>query len=442
MSDDDTRPAWAEDIRARRLRRCWTQNDLARHLEQAADPKTRTKLPSRSSIIREVRFHESGDHQPGPLYAELYRRVWARHPERAAPPAPEPATDPLALAWTVGRLNQRMDRRTLLQLTTATAAGAALDPAQRLLRALAGRHRLDDTTITHLEDRTKGFHRLEEHLPGKLLYPALLTHLNEVSALLEARPPEPQRLRLATVAGESAVLASWFAWEHGDGPSAATHARLATVAATHADDPAIAACMAGYRTYMTGTDRARSVRIARDALTHLNGHDPATRAWLLARHAEEAALLGDQPGALDSIRDAEDTYTGADPTTRPWTFFLDPGRFASMSLTVYSRLHRPDDALKAMDDIHQHLGPDTETKKLCVVQAEMALTHYRLGDVPEALTCARSALDATTRMAHPLGWDRLDTFTAELAPSHDPAVRAFRTEYAATRPQAKQPSLQ
>src|SRR4051794_25529305 len=76
MSDDGVRPAWAEEIRTKRLRLCWTQNEMAKQLELAADANTRAQLPSRSSIIREIRFHESGTHRPGPIYAELYRRVW------------------------------------------------------------------------------------------------------------------------------------------------------------------------------------------------------------------------------------------------------------------------------------------------------------------------------------------------------------------------------
>ncbi|GAA2738001.1 hypothetical protein [Actinocorallia aurantiaca] len=67
---------WAQEIRTRRHRLCWSQKELARRLELAADDRLRSQLPSRASIIREIRFHESGTHRPGPVYAELYRRVW------------------------------------------------------------------------------------------------------------------------------------------------------------------------------------------------------------------------------------------------------------------------------------------------------------------------------------------------------------------------------
>ncbi|MFI6705450.1 XRE family transcriptional regulator [Nonomuraea sp. NPDC050478] len=440
MSEHGVRPDSAEGIRAKRIHRCWTQNELARQLELAADPRTRASLPSRSSIIREIRFHEAGTHQPGPVYSELYRRVWARNPEPAEGSPTELPTDHIALAWTIGRLNLRVDRRTVLQLAATAVASAALDPAQRLLRALAGDHRPDATTIAHLEDRTRGFHRLEEHIPAKDLYPALIRHLNEVSALLESGLPDLHRRRLAVVAGESAILAAWFAWEQGDEHMTASHIRLADAAAKHANDDSIAACMAGYRSYMAGENSIQRTQFIQRGLGRIGEGDPATRAWLLARHAEETALLGDHRGALNSIRQAADVYAGADINARPWTCFLDPGRFASMSLTVYSRLRRHDDSATAMGEIALHLGPTTEVKKLCVVAAEMALAQYRLGDVTEAVDSARSALDATTAMNFPLGWERLDNVAAELKPSRTQAAREFHSEYVATRPSRKQPS--
>ncbi|MEZ0076271.1 XRE family transcriptional regulator [Planotetraspora sp. GP83] len=442
MSGEENRPAWAQEIRTKRLSLCWTQNELAKQIEQAADDRTRAHLPSRSSIIREIRFHESGSHQPGPVYAELYRRVWEKHAERAkSATEAEFQGNPLLLSWTVGRLGERVDRRTLMRLAATTTANAVLGPAERLMRALAGDHRTDTATVTHLEDRTKGFHRLEEHLPGRTLYPALMTHLGEVSALLESGPPEPLRQRLAVIAGESALLAAWFAWELGDGAQAALCSRLANLAARRGGDDAIAACMTGYRTYMTGGDNFQGARLAVVALERLGNADLATRAWLLARHAEEAAMLGDYQTALNSIHEAEDVYVEADINARPWTCFLDPGRFVSMTLSVYSRLRREEDAVTAIDQIIMHLRPNTEIKKLCVVKADLALARVRLGDATEAVRYAHSSLAATSAMAFPLGWDRLDQFAAELAPSREQVARQFREEYAATRPELIRPSL-
>ncbi|WP_326637001.1 XRE family transcriptional regulator [Streptosporangium sp. NBC_01755] len=365
-------------------------------------------------------------------------------------PLPTPVTaihmsneklNPLVLAWTVGRLDQRMDRRALLQLAATVTASAALDPTERLLRALTGDHRPDSVTVSHLEARTRGFHRLEEHFPAHVLNPALMTHLGEVSALLESGPPEALRQRLAVTVGESAVLAAWFAWEMRDAKRAASISRLAGLAAKHGHDPAIAAVWTGYRTYMTGSDNAHGVRLAANALERLGDAAPATQAWLLARMAEEAALVDDRNTALTAIARADEVYAEADINARPWTCFLDAARFASMKLAVYTRVHHEEKSVTALDAIMTHLGPEPEIKKLCVVKADMAIARIRLGDIKEGVAYARSSLAATDAMASPLGWDRLDQVAKELRDSRATAAREFRAEYIATRPKVTPPSL-
>ncbi|WP_242909567.1 hypothetical protein [Actinomadura terrae] len=441
---DDGQVELANEIRLLLERKIWSQDHLAREMRDAATPKERAQLPSIDSIARRIRAHQSGA-PVGRVYAELYRRLFARYSEVFDPvPAtgPEELVDPLLLAWTVGRLGQRVDRRSLFQLAAIAAAGSsALEPGERLLRALTGTHRPDIETVRHLEARTRGFHRIEEHLPAKRLYPALLTHINEISSLLEANRDEELRHRLAMAAAESAVLAAWFAWELGDPHRAGEQAHLVGVAAKQAGDAASAACMTGYQTYMTGGDHAVGVQLASSALERLGDADAATRAWLLARKGEESALLGDRRTALESIREAEDVYAGADHNARPWTCFLDQARFASMCLSVYSRVREEDRAVDASGRVTAFMGPGVETKKLCVVQADLALSFFRLGDVSEAVNCARSSLEATTAMAAPLGWDRLDHVVDEFSASTAQAANRFREEYSASRPKTEPPSL-
>ncbi|GAA2450613.1 hypothetical protein GCM10010191_80750 [Actinomadura vinacea] len=434
----------AEKIRLLRKRKIWSQRFLVKEMRDVATPSERAQLSSIDSMTRRVRAHQRGE-PVGTVYAELYRRLLAKYSEVFESPlvaSTEDLVDPLVLAWTVGRLNQRVDRRTLLQLAAVAVAGpAALEPAERLMRALTGPNRPDSETVKHLEDRTRGLHRLEEHWPAKKLYPSLLIHIGEISALLETNRSEELRQRLAVTAAESAVLASWFAWELGDGARAEEQARLVGIAAKQADDVASAACMTGYQTYMTGGNHRVGVNLASTAVDRLGDGDPATRAWLLARKGEESALLGDKRGALAAIREAEEVYEGANINVRPWTCFLDRARFASMTLSVYSRIGEEERAMEASDRVAASMGPNTEIKKLCVVQADMALAHFRLGDVSEAVRYARSSLEATTAMAAPLGWGRLDHVVGELSGSKAQSAGQFRIEYAATRPKTEPPSL-
>ncbi|WP_067805275.1 hypothetical protein [Actinomadura formosensis] len=441
MADYEERDELSGQIRLLRDRKIWSQGHLAKRLREVATPQERAQLPSPASMVRRIRAHENGD-PAGPVYAELYRRLFAKYADLFSPDPSEAQVDPLLLAWAVGRLNQRVDRRTLLQLAAVAATGTvALEPAERLIRALTGSYRPDDTAVKHLEDRTRGFHRLEEHWPARKLYPALLTHLCEISALLETTRSDDVRRRLARMAGESAVLAAWFSWELGDRRRTEDHARLVGFAAKEAQDVASAACMTGYQTYMTGGNHSAGVALATNALEQLGDADLATRAWLLARKGEEAALLGDRKTAFEAIREAEEVYAGADINARPWTCFVDSARFASLRLSVYSRIGEEDRALGASARVAAFLNPETEIKKLCVVEADMALAHYRLGDVTEAVRRAQRSLEATTAMAAPLGWDRLDQVAGEFAGSKAPSVREFRAEYASTRPRTAPPSL-
>nr|WP_229806293.1 hypothetical protein [Microbispora rosea] len=131
--------------------------------------------------------------------------------------------DFLTLAWIVGRLDARMDRRTMLLLAagmTAETAASIADPWERLSRALRGPQMLGDDTIERLEARTIGFHRLEYVMPARAIYQGLTTHINELSTLLQSGPPERYRRRLAATAGEAA------SWRPGSpGTSNSPHSR-------------------------------------------------------------------------------------------------------------------------------------------------------------------------------------------------------------------------
>ena len=69
-------PQWARRLREERVRRLWSQKVTAARLRDAADGRTRARLPSVESITRRVRSFEAGDHAPSDLYAELYCRAF------------------------------------------------------------------------------------------------------------------------------------------------------------------------------------------------------------------------------------------------------------------------------------------------------------------------------------------------------------------------------
>jgi transcriptional regulator with XRE-family HTH domain len=147
--------------------------------------------------------------------------------DAAADPAAIP--DLLTLAWMAGSLTSHLDRRAVLQLAATLVTSPLLgveEPTERLAYALAGPAGVQDDTITFLDQRTSGLHRIEPMFAARLVHRSIMTHLREVTALLEGDPGDVARSRLARIAGESAVLAAWTAWDLGEGAHSARMYRV------------------------------------------------------------------------------------------------------------------------------------------------------------------------------------------------------------------------
>ena len=343
--------------------------------------------------------------------------------------------DLLTLAWVVGRLDSRMDRRTMLLLAvgmTAETAASMADPWERLSRALRGPQALDEETIERLEARTIGFHRLEYVLPARAIYQGLTTHINELSTLLQSGPPERYRRRLAATAGEAATLASWIAWDLNQPAQAASFERVAALAAKESGHHIIQACTYAYRSYaVAGPEAVEYIRRAQQFLPAKG--DDATRAWLLAREAEELAALGDGHAA-ELLQRAEEAHTRARPhRERAWTRFLDPGRMAAFQLSTYVRLGDEQRVAEASQAALAALGPDEDQKRVSVVYADIAQAQLQLGDVTEGVAYARRALEAAQRTESTWGMQHLTKVEKALAARPDKAARELLGDLRANR---------
>jgi len=343
--------------------------------------------------------------------------------------------DLLTLAWVVGRLDSQMDRRTMLLLAagmTVDTAASMADPWERLSRALRGPQMLDEETIERLEARTIGFHRLESVLPARAIYQGLTTHINELSTLLQSGPPERYRRRLAATAGEAATLASWIAWDLKQPTQSAAFERVAALAAKESGHHIIQACTYAYRSYaVTGPEAVEHIRRAQQFLPAEG--DDATRAWLLAREAEELAALGDGQ-AVELLQRAEEAHNQARPhRERAWTRFLDSGRMAAFQLSTYVRLGDEQRVTEASQAALAALGPDQDRKRVSVVYADIAQAQLQLGDITEGVAYARRALEAAQRTESSWGMRHLAKIEKALAARPDQAARELLGDLRATR---------
>ncbi|WP_433229076.1 helix-turn-helix domain-containing protein [Actinomadura formosensis] len=307
--------------------------------------------------------------------------------------------DLLSLAWTVGRLDQGVDRRSVLQLAPAVAAAPALgvgDPIERITRALTRPTSLGEDVVTHLEARCIGFHRLECVFPAKRLFRALLAHLNEITSLLEAGAADRWRMRLARIAGESAVLGAWLAWELGDVARSSALYRVAELAARESGDPVIRACSAIYQSFALSevVGHHAAFRTLEGARSLVPDHgDLATRAWLMGRRAEEAAALGDI-SARRLIEEASALMADARPQSeRSWTRCLESPRMSHMRLTIATRLGDARGVHAELDELLM-LANDPAQKRTGRMLATIGLALTRMGDADEGVRFGERAVEA------------------------------------------------
>lgn len=311
-----------------------------------------------------------------------------------------------------------VDRRSFVAAGILATSGVALaEPFDRLRRALQFPARLDVAAVDLLETATADHFTQEEQMPARLLVRHVGAHVDLLSLLL-AGSSERNRARLAVLAGESAALAGWLAYDTGDLAGARGYWQTALDAARHANDGPLLACVLAYLSYLTSSqgDPAEAFRLLSAAGGHVRStQHAAARSWISARAAEEAALLGD-PAALVSLERALTAFDYAQPDTgRPWVKFFDNARLGSMAVATYARLGHPevDGASQAV------MGalPDGDHKTRAVILADVATGHVAHGDLDAGCDLAARALDATLSGEAVLGRERLTALRPALQAS-------------------------
>ena len=350
------------------------------------------------------------------------------------------------LAEAIGRNGTSVKRRDMLSLAAQLGAAAVLAQSEvweRLADALTNpTTAVNESKVREMEARSAGFHRLEEIVAAPTLLKGLIVQLKEVTTLLNSTTADPRdelRKRLTAVAGESSVLAGWLASDMGDSVAARSFYDTAMKAAEEADDPAIAACVLAYRSYIPSTRGAngRSRVLLTQALEIIPSRaSPATLAWIAARHAEESAIVGDRNQALSSWGRAEEAYSLADPEDdRVWTRFLDQNRFDSYRITTYAKAGKLDEAQEVARSVLERLDqPDRKTA--VIIFEDIAAAHLARGAVNDASTIGKSGLVVLRETGFAMWLPRYEALAKILHRwQRQTPVRAYLEELAITRRQ-------
>lgn len=443
----------------------WSRPKMARLLQLAAQELEHAAPPGIESLTTMIKDWESGKHSPSPYYRGLYAHALGRTEKNLFRPAPQVTYEPvdeanenawlindstmidsLALAWTLGRLDQRLDRRAVLQIAGSLATIPAMgmvDPVERLAHALTHPTGLTEDLVEYLESRSLGFHRLEVVVPASQIFRGLLAHLNEITTLLQICSPgsdETLRTRLVRTAGETAALGAWCALDVGEAQRAASLYRTTELAAKESRDPAILACSVLYQSLAlteAGAHRTalRGLTDARQALPKRG--DLATRGWLLAREAEETAAMGD-PAAKDMIKLASELFLRAQPMReRSWTRILEPSYLDTMRLTIATRLADRTNINKCIGDLTTLIS-DPAPKKNGRDLASVGLALVAVGDIHEGIRIGHRALEAIQRTQARYALGRLTQLGAALTGTSR-QERDLRENIRATRQQLLSP---
>ena len=262
--------------------------------------------------------------------------------------------------------------------------------------------------VAVVEKRTREFFDAEETVPARQLVARLSSHHRAVQTLAQNNADDGLRRRLLTSAGETEALAGWVLFDTGRPVEAARVLRGALDTARAAGDPALAACILGYWSYLLASngDTPGAVRMLVDASEHVRGSDAATQAWVLARRAEEEATIGDTTSAVRSLDQAVAVfdYVPAGPG-RPWTSFFTANRLGGLAVSAYAKMaHRETDALAA--SLLHSLTP-TETKVRALVLADLAIPVARHRDYDRLSALTEESASLATRTEASLAIDRL-----------------------------------
>ncbi|GGL00822.1 hypothetical protein Sme01_40800 [Sphaerisporangium melleum] len=187
--------------------------DTAARLREAADERTRERLPTGESLRRMIRAWEAGEHRPGELYTELYSRVFGVPAEELFAGAAE--------VTTVGGSDDELE---------------ALELARRIEASDIGRETIErlELAVDELAIAYPGTP------PGELLV-RVRRHLRYVFQLLDARKTLDEHRRLLVVGGWLSLLAATCHIDLHQFSAGGARLRTAAHLAKHADYPEIAA---------------------------------------------------------------------------------------------------------------------------------------------------------------------------------------------------------
>jgi transcriptional regulator with XRE-family HTH domain len=414
-------PSWCQELRAARLARAWSEDDLAdqiqnweyrhgagRHLgvsrSYVSEWETGKRGVSRDYAIRiegvtgiprdHFIDHRSSRGRVVRLQEAEIGLQWADDLDQAV--------EVLIELWTC-----RLDRREFLVAMAATGVISEValrwlvsSPDERVERD-GGSQWVGDSDVEAVRAMQASLKAIDDEHGGGVALPMAVEYLRgEVAPLLQGRYRDPVGRALFSATAELTLGVGWMAYDAGKHGLAqrymAQALRLSHAANDRAFGGRILAAMSHQALHLGdvrhGLDFACAARAGtRGAVT------PTTAAMLAAMEACAYAARGDAAPCLRTLSDAERAFDRSNPGEDPSWVDFDEGGLAGHLARSFRDLNRPREAERFAVRSIQLCRP-THLRTRVQRYAILASAHAQQGDLDSACAVGRRMLAAVGRL--------------------------------------------
>jgi predicted negative regulator of RcsB-dependent stress response len=392
-----------ERLRAQRLRRAWSLQDVVRELCDLADRLGERPLGVSPTMVYNW---ETGRHRPRSPYPRLLCLLY------------ECSAEDLGLWEPAGPSELRR------------AGGLVVPPP-----GFAGRWperplHVSEATIHNLENVTAAYRRMYHTVAAHDLIDDVAQHAQTTAGFWRRAADPELRRSLAAATSEITMLAGRMSFFDLGRPSQAEpYYRDALEAAEEAQDRPLQAVVLGNKSFLPRSrgDFATALQLL-DQAKRLVPDDPTVRSWAMALEAMTKAWAQEPAKSLAALEAAESVLDNAMSDAAPaWFDYYDRPRLASFKGQVHIRLAQPEIAHAVLDEAIGALDPDAAKQRACYL-ADQATVCVDQGEVDEACQLGIQALQLLGAVEYETGVQRVRDLRTKLRPWPDHPAVADLTE--------------
>src|SRR5215218_11381373 len=380
-----------ERLRAQRLRRAWSLQDVVRELCDLADRLGERPLGVSPTMVYNW---ETGRHRPRSPYPRLLCLLY------------ECSAEELGL-WAPAGVSEL--RR---------ASGLVVPPP-----GFAGRWperplHVSEATVHNLESVTAAYRRMYHTVAAHDLIDDVAQHAQTTAGFWRRTTDPELRRTLAAAASEITMLAGRMSFFDLGRPSQAEpYYQNALEAAEGAGDRALQAVALGTKSFMARDrgDFDGALHLLRQA-QDLTADQPTIRSWATALEAITHSWAHQPNQSLAAMERAEALLDQARADDRPaWFDYYDPSRLAGFQGLILNQTADPETAQTLLDAAIAALPSQAAKQRACYL-ADQATVYANAGEVEAACQLGIQALGILDELDYATGVQRVRDLHSKLRP--------------------------